>query len=319
MSKHIFLEIKDLKKTFDSDLFKEKTEALKGVSCKFEEGSTTAIVGHNGAGKTTTIRTLLGLIQHDSGEILFKGTPISTSDRENIGYMPEVHRLTGALTPRETLKIHLKFYKKIHSSSYDDLIDAALSRVGLISHQKKYLKNLSKGLQRRLAFALATIHQPKLLVLDEPFSGLDPLAHGHMEKWIEAEKQRGATIIMSSHQVSSIAKTCDHFHVMLNGKVDYTSLSSEENISSSTEGGYTLEVSGVDENSLKELFSTNNLESPSAWHNTDFQHTLAYSNYQKASTALKLLLGEGVVVSKFSESSNITESLILSLLQKGDA
>lgn len=314
MSEYI-LEIKNLRKVFDSDLFKEKVEAIKNISCRFPEGSATAVIGHNGAGKTTTIRTLLGLLKPTEGEILYKGSPITKEDRSNIGYMPEVHRLTGALTPKETLAIHLKFFAHIPKRDHEELVEKALKRVGLEDHKGKYLKNLSKGLQRRLAFALATIHSPKLLILDEPFSGLDPLAHGHMEKWIREEKSRGATIIMSSHQVSSIVKTCDFFHVILNGEIAYSSVD-ESNLEKST-SGYTIEVSGIDQNSLTGLFDHTGVNPPSAWHNTDFQHTLAYETYTDASSAMKALLEEGALITKFAEASNLSETLILSMLQKG--
>lgn len=315
MSKFL-LEIDQLDKVFKSDLLKANMHAVNGISCVFPEGEATAIIGHNGAGKTTTIRMILGLIKQDSGHIFFRGNPITTKDRALIGYMPEVHRLTGALTPEESLKIHLRFYSQIKRSDYKDLIEAALKRVGLLEHRKKLLRNLSKGLQRRLAFALSTIHRPKLLILDEPFTGLDPLAHGLMEKWISEEKQRGATILMSSHQVSSIVKTCDNFHVFQNGKVAYTSINKDG--SSENTYGYTVELAGIDKPSLQDILNSNSLPAPIAWHSTDFQHTINFENYQDVSKVVAALLESGVVISSFGESSNITESLILSLLQKGE-
>ena len=176
---------------------------------------------------------------------------------------------------------------------------------------------MSKGQQRRLAYGLATIHQPKLLILDEPFSGLDPLAYGNMEKWIQAEKDRGATIIMSSHQIPSIVKTCDQFHILKDGKIDYTSLSDDgTNHNISQDLGFTLNISGVDKKTVDGFVESNTIPSPLAWHNIDFQHTLSYPDYQQAMLALKVMVNEGIVVSSFSENTQISENLILSLLQK---
>jgi ABC-type multidrug transport system ATPase subunit len=125
MSKYL-LEIDQLDRVFKSDLLKTNVHAVRNISCAFPEGEATAIIGHNGAGKTTTIRMILGLVKADSGHIFFRGNPIKISDRAQIGYMPEVHRLTGALTPEETLKIHLKYYPQIQRNLQQDAIDRSL-------------------------------------------------------------------------------------------------------------------------------------------------------------------------------------------------
>lgn len=310
------LEIENLFKTFKSDLFKENVEAVRGISCKFIEGTTTAIIGHNGAGKTTTIRMILGLIKADRGKIKFRESNLSDNDRIDIGYMPEISRLTETLTPFETLDIHLKFYRKLTRKDHKATIASALSKVGLEKHQTKLVKQLSKGLKRRLAFAMATIHHPKLLILDEPFAGLDPLAHGHMEKWINEEKMRGASIIMSSHQVAAIARICDHFHVLLDGTLSYSSV--EDGTHKGVGSGFGIELSGIDKKSLSELFQKHSLPEPVAWTNTTYQHSISFASYEASSLCLKHLLNEGVVISNFSENSSITEAFILSLLQKGE-
>lgn len=306
------LEIKSLQKTFKSDILKKNFKALDNISCSFPEGCTTAIVGHNGAGKTTTIRTILGLIKPDAGTVLYKNSKISTNDRLNIGYMPEIHRLTGALTPTETLKIHLKFFKSTPKSQRTALVDRIINKTDLVEHKDKYVKNLSKGLQRRLAFALATIHQPKLVILDEPFSGLDPVAHSKMEEWIDEEKSKGTTIIMCSHQVSSIVKTCDYFHIFSRGKVKYSSVGETGD---KIPSGQIIEVTGIDKSSVKTIIETNQIETES-WHSDQLNHSFSFKNYPDAAKALKIFLDHGVLVSKFEESAAITESLILNLLRE---
>lgn len=306
------LEVIDISKTFKSDLLKKNKTALEKVSMSFYESSATAVIGHNGAGKTTFIRCVLGLVKPDEGEILFKGKPLDYQDRIHIGYMPEVSKLNEELTPEETLRIHLKFYPSQQAGISSQ--SEALERVGLSQHSQMKVKELSKGLKRRLAFAMAAIHKPKLLILDEPFAGLDPIGHSLMEGWIEQEKARGAAIIMSSHQVSAITRVCERFRVLSKGQLLYSSDSEEYEKPAS---GYQIELSGVDETSLKDLLNQYNLAKPIAWHSNGFLQTLNFETYSDAGAALKKFLAEGMIIGSFKETSRVNETFILSLLKEG--
>jgi ABC-2 type transport system ATP-binding protein len=172
------LEFQNVSKTFSQDLFSKPKKALINASFSFENSTGTALLGHNGAGKTTCIRIMLGLLNKDEGKVLFKNKTIAREDRGFIGYMPETNKLPNELRVHELLDSSLTIYRpdlKNHEKRI--LVLQKLEQVGLA---KKFyntkIKHLSKGLGRRLAWALATIHSPQLLILDEPFSGMDPLA-----------------------------------------------------------------------------------------------------------------------------------------------
>jgi len=140
------LEVKNLRKVFDQDLFKKKQVVLDDVSFAFPEGSCTALMGHNGAGKTTTIRTIFGLIRPDKGEVLFKGHPLTLEDKRSIGYMPETNKLPGNLTCEEVLSHQLRVFnpKDLKPRHYKEAIEKQLREVGLWEHKKKRVANCPK-------------------------------------------------------------------------------------------------------------------------------------------------------------------------------
>lgn len=222
------LELVKVNKTFHHDLLKPKHPAVCDVSCSFETQTATAILGHNGAGKTTTIRTVLGLISEDSGQILFKGHPIRIEDRRSIGYMPETNKLPGDLRPDELLYFHLNLYQpKISRKEKKERVEEKLSEVGLLkNHRHKKIKFLSKGLGRRLAWAMSSIHDPELLILDEPFNGMDPLGRKELAKWIEKKVEKGRSVIITTHELEAAAKLCSRFVIFREGKIVYDGPSS---------------------------------------------------------------------------------------------
>jgi ABC-2 type transport system ATP-binding protein len=222
MSKSV-LEIVNLNKTFRQDLLKPRNRALIEVSCSFAKGTANAILGHNGAGKTTTLRTVLGLLKPDSGQVLFNGHEIKTEDRRQIGYMPETNKLPGELHAEELLYFHLNLYKPqlLHREKMD-LVEKKLQHVGLLKkHRHKRISFLSKGLGRRLAWAMASIHEPTLLILDEPFTGMDPLGSRELNQWIKTSIKNGITIIMTTHDLESARNLWSKFVIFREGRVVY--------------------------------------------------------------------------------------------------
>lgn len=217
------LELIKLNKTFKSDLLKQKHKALSDVSCVFPEGTATAIIGHNGAGKTTTLRTILGLLRLDSGEVLFKGNPITTENRRQIGYMPETNKLPGELRCDELLFFHLNLYKpQLTRKEKWALVEEKLQSVGLRnSHKHSKISLLSKGLGRRLAWAMASIHNPNLLILDEPFTGMDPLGRRELSEWILSSVKSGNSIIMTTHDLKSAVELCSKLVIFRSGQIVY--------------------------------------------------------------------------------------------------
>ncbi|MCY4443822.1 MAG: ATP-binding cassette domain-containing protein [Proteobacteria bacterium] len=311
----IILEVKHLKKVFKDDLFKKPVVAVSDISARFVEGTINTIIGHNGAGKTTTIRIILGLLSSQSGEVLFRGKPITIKDRQKIGYMPEIHRLSGLLTPYETLSGHLRYYaKKMDSKTKKELIQHHLNKLGVWDHRTKKLQELSKGLQRRLAYCLAVIHEPQFLILDEPFSGLDPLGHEMMEGLLGEQRAKNNTIIMSSHDVDAMIHLCDHYHVFQKGKSVYSSLDDNDFTTHRNPSRYRYEirVSGSDKNQLEGLLAQNEeLSAPDAWSDKELSHHMIYPSYKSALQVVKHFMNQGVVISSFQSLGKIEKDHIL--------
>ena len=220
-----------IRKVFRSDVMKKPQVAVDRLTLLLPKGQVTGLLGHNGAGKTTTIRMLLGLIRPDVGQVLFAGKPLTTESKRTIGYMPEVNKLSAELTAEEILTHHLKIFRpaeeggsQLTRASRAARVAAALDAVGLAAHRKKKLGRMSKGMARRVAWAQATIHQPSLLILDEPTSGLDPLGRRMLSTLIEAEKGRGTTILLCTHDLQHVSTLCEQFHVLNKGRLGLTTM-----------------------------------------------------------------------------------------------
>lgn len=213
------LEVKEVYKEFSHDLFTPKRSALSGLSFSLLPGSITAIFGHNGAGKTTCFRLILGMLSLDSGLILYKSRPMQQQDRRYVGYMPESKKMSQDLTPREILKLQAALYQIPLTT---EKLEEQLHKVGLSENSNRQISSLSKGMGRRLAWALATIHQPELLILDEPFSGLDPLAQQQMSAWIREWTQKGGAVLMSAHEMFLVQNLATDLLVFKNGKIALT-------------------------------------------------------------------------------------------------
>ncbi len=308
------LELTNIKKIFRGELFKKSQTAVSEVSCGFPEGACTGLMGHNGAGKTTSIRMIFGLLKPDQGQILFNGHPIKRSDRQDIGYMPEVNKLPLNLSCSELLSYQLKLNRpaQVSPKSYRALIESKLQEVELWSHRNKRISQLSKGMGRRLAWAQATIHQPSLLILDEPFSGLDPLGRQLMAKLIHQYRQSGQTIILCTHELWSVNEVCDHLHILHQGRLVYSSLNDPSDDSSREPTlAYELSISGVSLDEMQTLIRQENLPAPDASSEQGYNLRFDFADYQKASIWLKACLQHGILVRDFHRQKTFTEQQLL--------
>lgn len=217
------LEIRNAKK-FHRDEWMRKVHTLNDISFALAEGSCLGLLGHNGAGKTTTIRMILGLLRQTSGEVLFQGKPMTRADRNVIGYMPEINKLPAELRCKEVLYHHLLMYRAdIGFVEAKKRTMARLQEVGLGGSENKKISELSKGMARRLGWALATLHEPKLLILDEPFSGLDPYARIFLEERVALMKNKGLSILLCTHELEAAKRLCDQVVVLNKGQVVFDS------------------------------------------------------------------------------------------------
>ncbi len=216
------LEVKNLNKSFRHPWKLQKIQVLKDVNFQVPEKSIVGFLGSNGAGKTTSIKCLLGLLTYDTGSLtVFGKNHLDKSVKKNIGYLPERPFFYNYLTAEE----FLTFYGELSGLSHKPLqkrIDELLELVGLSHAKKLYLKQFSKGMLQRVGMAQALIHRPKLLILDEPLSGLDPDGRRQLVKIIQnAFDNEGASIFFSSHLLDDIDRLCQGLVVIKKGVVEF--------------------------------------------------------------------------------------------------
>ena len=196
-------------------------KAVDGLSLSLAPGEIVGFLGTNGAGKTTTIKMITGLLRPDAGEVsVFGGDPSDPAVRARIGYMPEVATYYPYLNARELLSFYggiCGLDAKTVREHTDELLDA----VGLAGAAKRPLKTYSKGMLQRAGIAQALLSDPELLVLDEPFTGLDPLARIHFRELLQDLKRRGKTVFFSSHELGETELLCDRVAIMKKGHCVY--------------------------------------------------------------------------------------------------
>ncbi|HSK90817.1 MAG TPA: ATP-binding cassette domain-containing protein [Euzebyales bacterium] len=199
--------------------------ALDDCTFVAQPGRLTGFLGPNGAGKTTAMRTVFGLVELDAGEVLWRGAPITFAERARFGYMPEER----GLYPRMRVREQLVYLGRLCGRSADEASRASdiwLDRLGLADRAADHLDALSHGNQQRVQLIAALINEPELLVLDEPFSGLDPLAMEAMAELLREVAAAGATVLFSSHQLDLVEHLCedvviiDGGHVALSGDLE---------------------------------------------------------------------------------------------------
>lgn len=192
--------------------------ALDNVSFSVSPGEIFALVGPNGAGKTTLLRLLTDILRPDSGTLKLFGNPDLRRVLERIGYMPEERGLYKAQTPIETVA-YLARLKGLRSREAKQAAESALEAVGMIGHAKRRLEELSKGMAQRVQFAATIAHRPPLLILDEPFSGLDPVSARDLQRLIVERRGAGDTILLSTHNMEHAEKLCDRLLMLHRGQV----------------------------------------------------------------------------------------------------
>ena len=213
------IEIQNLSKTYKTGFRQKPLKAVDDLSVTIEEGKIVGLVGPNGAGKTSTIHILMGFIRPSNGHVSILGkTPDDISSRLNVGYQPEIFYSYPFLTARQSLHFYGQL-SKMDEKNHPEEINAILKRIDLEEAADRVIQNYSKGMIQRLGLAQALIHQPKVLILDEPTTGLDPAGRKLVADIILEEKQRGATILLSTHILADVERVCDYLVVIHKGKV----------------------------------------------------------------------------------------------------
>jgi len=193
--------------------------ALQRVDLSLAPGAALGLLGPNGAGKTTALRLLLGFAKPTDGTVRLRGLPPSDpASRVGVAYLPERLRLPARMRLRSFLRLHGTLVG-LEPPELDREIDAVLELTGLTERSADRVGSLSKGLAQRVGFAQAFLGRPELLLLDEPTSGLDPIGVREARDWIQAARERGCTVLVSSHVLSEVERTCDHAAILHEGVV----------------------------------------------------------------------------------------------------
>jgi ABC-2 type transport system ATP-binding protein len=207
----MILELKNIDKSFG------EKEVLKGVSFVAEGGKAFGLLGRNGAGKTTSIRILMNVFPADRGEVLVDGKPIDYG-KIGIGYLPEER----GLYPKKLIIDQLVYFAELKGMSARDAVrsvDYWLGRLGMSEYRNKRLDTLSKGNQQKIQLITALAHDPDIVILDEPFSGLDPVNAMLLKDVVKEQIAKGKIVLFSSHQMSYIEEFCDSIAIITAGKV----------------------------------------------------------------------------------------------------
>ena len=214
-----FLEAKGIVKRFANHV------ALDGANIAVKPGRIFGLLGPNGAGKTTLIRIINRITMPDEGEVIFNGRPMQADDVFRIGYLPEERGLYKKMKVGEQA-IFLARLKGLDKQTATRRLHEWFDKFGIMPWWNRKLEELSKGMQQKVQFVITVLHEPELLIFDEPFSGFDPVNAELLKKEILELKQKGHTIVFSTHNMNSVEEICDdialinHSKVVLNGKVN---------------------------------------------------------------------------------------------------
>lgn len=206
------LDIRHISKVF------QDTHALQDVSLSIQPNKIYGLLGPNGAGKTTLIRNITRIFFPDQGQILYKGLPLSEQHQNCIGYMPEERGLYKKMKVREQL-IYFARLRGFSKQDAEAKISFWLKKLAIESWSNKTIEELSKGMQQKIQFVATVLHEPELLILDEPFSGLDPVNAEIIKQEIFELHQKGATIIFSTHRMENVEEICEDIFLINKGKI----------------------------------------------------------------------------------------------------
>ena len=244
----ILLEAKGLTKHFRNQWTMRRFCALDGLDLALEPGEIFGLIGPNGAGKTTTFKLILGLLRSSSGSVSFQGEPLGPAARKSIGFLPEQPYFYEYLTVRETLDLYARLYG-LDGAARRRRVDTVVESVHLTHKVRAPLRTLSKGTLQRVGIAQAILNEPRLVILDEPMSGLDPAGRRQMRELILSLRRDGSTVIFSSHILPDAEILCDRVGILTAGRMrEVVGLQRGQDASM-----YVMTVRGVDGPTLEKL------------------------------------------------------------------
>lgn len=316
MTNNSAIKIENLEYFYRHQWSGRKIRALNPFSLTVSEGESFGFLGHNGAGKTTTIKLLLGLIRPAAGLIeIFGKNSKETASRRATGYVPEQPYFYDHLTVEEIVSMYAGL-SGINSSNKKQAVNSALSRLGILDRRKSQMRSLSKGLVQRVAVAQAICHNPKLLILDEPFSGLDPLGRKELRDIFSDLQKNGTTIFMSSHILTDVESLCGRASIMVKGELKGIFDLQKKDLSKTAHYELTLRS--------QQNFSADDAATISAkvaGRCLSFNHgslRLHFDNKSLADAALKISAELGLSLEKFEPVQQSLEDLFVALIKDSD-
>ncbi len=273
--------------------FGEKV-ALDHVSLEIPEGGIFGLLGPNGAGKTTLIRIINRITIPNGGEVLFRGAPITQEDVEKIGYMPEERGLYRKMKVGDQA-MYLAQLKGMTASAAQKALKEWFIRFGIQDWWGKKVEELSKGMAQKLQFITTVVHKPSLMILDEPFSGFDPVNAEIIRKEILRLKEEGATIILSTHNMESVEELCDNIALINKSKLVITG--------------------GVSD--IRREYGNNNIEIE--YTDADGRHTEVVSRAKAGNGVLQAFIDKGVTINSYKELMPRMNDIFIKLVTGGEA
>ncbi len=273
--------------------FGEKV-ALDHVSLEIPEGGIFGLLGPNGAGKTTLIRIINRITIPNGGEVLFRGAPITQADVEKIGYMPEERGLYRKMKVGDQA-MYLAQLKGMSASAAQKALKEWFIRFGIQDWWGKKVEELSKGMAQKLQFITTVVHKPSLMILDEPFSGFDPVNAEIIRREILRLKEEGATIILSTHNMESVEELCDNIALINKSRLVIT-------------GGVA---------DIRREYGNNNIEIE--YTDADGRHSEVVSRENAGNDVLQKYIDKGVTVNSYKELMPRMNDIFIKLVTGGEA
>jgi len=305
------IEAQGLRKVYGGRFGGRSVSALDGLDLRIEPGEVFGLLGPNGAGKTTTVKILLGLTRPSSGSARLFGLPASDpASRRRVGYLPEGHRFPGYLTARQTLSIFGRM-SGMDAATLGRRVPSLLERVRLSDWGDVRVKKFSKGMTQRLGLAAALVHDPDVLLLDEPTDGVDPVGRREIRDLLQEEAARGKAILLNSHLLSEIERMCGRVAVLRAGRV-----AAEGRIEDLTAGGsrYRLVASGVDERLLAAFRETG-----ATIERVNGHFDLGARDLDHLNALVDRLRAGGAKLQELSPVRSSLEDVFVGLVRDGDA
>jgi ABC-2 type transport system ATP-binding protein len=304
------IEARGLRKVYRTRFGSRSIAALDGIDVRVEPGRVVGLLGPNGAGKTTAVKVLLGLTRPSAGEAFLFGLPSSDpGSRRRVGYLPEGHRFPGYLTARQTLSIFGRM-SGMDTAALSRRIPELLSRVGLSDWSNVRVRKFSKGMTQRLGLAAALVHEPDLLLLDEPTDGVDPVGRREIRDLLHEEAARGKAILLNSHLLSEVERLCDRVAVLRRGRV-----LAEGRIEDLTAPGsrYRLVAEGVTDELLEEF-----RRSGAAVERVNGHFDLAARDLDHLNALVDRLRGSGARLKELTPARASLEDVFVDLVRAGE-